>query len=300
MNYDFIGDIHGYAKELISLLEKLGYTNTSGFYSHSERKVVFLGDFIDRGLEEEKVLTIVRSMIDNGSALTVMGNHEFNAICYATQLDNGEYVRKHTDGNYKQHKEFLDEYPFGSEKYKDIIEWFKTLPIFLEINGVRVIHAAWINEEIEYIRPLLGKNNTLTEKLIIDFSKKGKVYKNLEILLKGVELILPDNHVITDNFGTSRKTMRYNWYTTKDHITYRNCGLSIPEGSIVPDTEIDNAPEIYSDEIPVFFGHYWMKGKPSLQSPYVACLDYSVAKNGHLVAYRHNGEKKLSNDNFIY
>lgn len=52
MKVDFIGDIHGHTVELASLLIKLGYNNNKGYFSHPEgRKVVFVGDFIDRGLQ---------------------------------------------------------------------------------------------------------------------------------------------------------------------------------------------------------------------------------------------------------
>lgn len=54
--FDLIGDIHGYAAHLEALLRKLGYVNRHGVWSHSERKVIFLGDFIDRG-KGERVLT---------------------------------------------------------------------------------------------------------------------------------------------------------------------------------------------------------------------------------------------------
>ena len=80
-NYDIIGDIHGHASTLIQLLKDLGYEkDEAGVFSHKERKVIFLGDFIDRGKEESLVINIVRPMLDNGHALAVMGNHEFNAI----------------------------------------------------------------------------------------------------------------------------------------------------------------------------------------------------------------------------
>lgn len=42
---------------------------------------------------------------------------------------------------------------------------------------------------------------------------------------------------------------------------------------------------------PVFFGHYWLKGNPLLYRNNICCLDYSVAKNGNLVAYRFDDEK---------
>ena len=46
--YDLIGDIHGHADELVQLLELLDYEKAQGSYRHPDRKVIFLGDFIDR------------------------------------------------------------------------------------------------------------------------------------------------------------------------------------------------------------------------------------------------------------
>ena len=49
---------------------------------------------------------------------------------------------------------------------------------------------------------------------------------------------------------------------------------------------------------PVFVGHYWMKGQPALQAAQVACVDYSAAKEGPLVAYRWQGEPVLQAAHF--
>jgi hypothetical protein len=57
--YDIIGDIHGHADPLQALLERLGYREVEGTYAHPDRKVIFLGDYIDRGPEIRKVLQIV-------------------------------------------------------------------------------------------------------------------------------------------------------------------------------------------------------------------------------------------------
>ena len=42
MNYDLIGDIHGYSEPLVELLEKLGYLQSNGVYRQADRKVIFL------------------------------------------------------------------------------------------------------------------------------------------------------------------------------------------------------------------------------------------------------------------
>ncbi len=86
MRYDFIGDIHGYAGLLEQILFKLGYqTEGESYVVHEEDcKVVFLGDYIDRGPQNRRVIEIARSMTEKGRAIALMGNHEFNAICYHT------------------------------------------------------------------------------------------------------------------------------------------------------------------------------------------------------------------------
>ena len=82
--YDLIGDIHGHASELVDLLAALGCSKHKGVYKHHERRAIFLGDFIDRGPQIRETLEIVRPMIDAGFALSVMGNHELNALAYVS------------------------------------------------------------------------------------------------------------------------------------------------------------------------------------------------------------------------
>lgn len=82
--YDLIGDIHGHANDLIGLLKQLGYSMVGGCYRHPDRQVIFLGDFVDRGCNQQKVLQIVMPMVKKKAALALMGNHEFNALAFHT------------------------------------------------------------------------------------------------------------------------------------------------------------------------------------------------------------------------
>jgi hypothetical protein len=49
----------------------------------------------------------------------------------------------------------------------------------------------------------------------------------------------------------------------------------------------------------VFFGHYWLNGSPGITASNAACLDFSVAKEGYLTAYRWSGERELTADSLI-
>ncbi|MDX2599579.1 polynucleotide kinase-phosphatase [Streptomyces caniscabiei] len=71
--FDIVGDIHGCASELESLLGKLGYVD--GIHPEG-RTAVFVGDLVDRGPDSPAVLRRVMSMVGSGNALCVPGNHE--------------------------------------------------------------------------------------------------------------------------------------------------------------------------------------------------------------------------------
>jgi hypothetical protein len=77
--YDIIGDVHGCATALEDLLIDLGYrpNDWTGAYWHPDRRAVFVGDLVDRGPDQLRVLKLVKLMVDGGSAHIVMGNHEF-------------------------------------------------------------------------------------------------------------------------------------------------------------------------------------------------------------------------------
>ena len=154
VGYDVIGDIHGQADKLEALLQKLGYVQRFGCWVPPHgRQAIFLGDLIDRGPDQIKVVNIVRSMIDAGHARSVMGNHEYNAIGYMTERRGapGEFLRKHSEKNKSQHVEFLDQVVEGSALHRELIEWFKSLPPLLDLGEIRVVHAWWHEPYVELV-----------------------------------------------------------------------------------------------------------------------------------------------------
>lgn len=77
--FDIIGDIHGCRAELEALLGRLGHDVGAGQHP-AGRKVVFLGDLVDRGPDIPGVLRIVMTMVEAGTALCVPGNHEMKLL----------------------------------------------------------------------------------------------------------------------------------------------------------------------------------------------------------------------------
>ena len=70
--YDIVGDIHGHAHALRRLLIKLRYAELQGVFRHDSRKVIFVGDFVDRGPEQAEVLKIARNMCEAGNAAEIL------------------------------------------------------------------------------------------------------------------------------------------------------------------------------------------------------------------------------------
>lgn len=96
-NFDIIGDIHGCFPELQDLLTNLGYQieeqapeplaegekirfweamNWFRVANPEGRRAIFLGDLVDRGPDSPRVLKLVMSMVANGLAFCVPGNHD--------------------------------------------------------------------------------------------------------------------------------------------------------------------------------------------------------------------------------
>lgn len=312
MIYDIIGDIHGQADKLKGLLKQLGYThNGEYFVPPANHQAVFIGDLIDRGKQEIETLEIVFAMLDNGVARAVMGNHEYNAIAYATldEKDSTRYLREHKPSNTAQHQAFLDEVGFDSELHHAWLSRFYQLPLWLELPEVCFVHACWDTSAMAILQPLLTKNNCLTyPALQATGQKDSPEYNALEWVLKGVETRLPNDLFMLDKEGTKRHHVRVKWWLA--HSTQPLSGQRIHDIARATAKDLANIPQdTFADEIdfafdnvkPVFIGHYWLTGTPAILSEKVVCVDYSAAvDSGFLTAYQFDTENPiLSDKNFV-
>lgn len=310
--YDLIGDIHGHAAPLQQLLARLGYREVSGTWQHPERKVIFLGDFVDRGPAQVDTVHIARDMVENGHALAVMGNHEFNAVAWATAdpENPGSFLRPHTEKNRRQHQTFLDQVEEGSSLHQECIGWFKTLPLYLDLDGIRVVHACWHMPSLRALAAHTDSQNRILPHAWAALTRTGTdAYDALETVLKGLEIPLPSGHGFTDKDGTPRRHIRTQWWALEG-LTYRDLAMVFPDVlQSIPHEPVpaDILPG-YDGEKPLFVGHYWLQGEPKPLNRFIACLDYSIAakdtkaggEKGKLCAYRWSGEKELSQSSFVW
>lgn len=314
--YDVIGDIHGHYRELHNLLVTMGYEYDSAAhnFSHPMRKPLFLGDYIDAGSENMKSLQLVQNMVQSGRAVAIMGNHDFNAVQYATPLPGkpGEFLRKHSEKNTHQHQTFLREVECQPELYASAIAWMKTLPVYFKDADLHTVHACWDAAAIEALTQsgsMTATGQITPEGWIRSADKETWDYDHFETLLKGPEEKIENGHSFKDAYGIERSKGRIKWWVEAP-ATYGEAYTLSPTATFA-DLPFVSSGDSLSTRIreglksvdKLMFGHYWMNGEePAVLSPRTACLDYSVArKGGKLVAYRvQSGETHLHNRNFVW
>lgn len=301
--YDIIGDVHGYHIELQKLLIKLEYSLVNGVWTHAYRIAVFVGDFINRGPNSRGVIHTVRDMVNAGTALAILGNHEMNAIFYFTKDNEGEPLRIPGNNNSKLLYKFAREYNGNTEALKRDIKWLRTLPLFLKLNGIRIVHAYWNDQHFEKLQGLHKdgrlKRSTL-KRLLLPGTNLNKAFFET---IKGIEFNMPGDLLIKDAENVRRDNFRVKWWTKPKGKTFKK--LSYGNKFELPDytipSEIISDYEIYPKSAPiVFIGHYCMGRGPMIPAVNVCCVDACVTNAGRLAAYRYNGEDELDESNFVF
>ncbi len=178
---DLVGDIHGAAARLLRLLAELGYAKSRGRWTHADgARLVFLGDYADKGDDVGGGIELVRELCEHRVACAIAGNHDTNALAFCMRRDTSTFdpigarrsaqalrpdtvdadsvwVRAHKHKNVRQHCRTLG---LGADAYQEAITWFATLPLWLELPGLRAVHAAWIPPSIRKIRSLAAREGS--------------------------------------------------------------------------------------------------------------------------------------------
>ena len=145
---DIVGDVHGEIDALRSLMRHLGYAADG---THPDKKrLVFVGDLTDRGPDSPAVVDFVQSLVKTGRAQCVLGNHDLNIL-------RGEH--KHDNHWFFGEKWSLDnsDEPTPAILADDnmrqrVLRFLGSLPLVLERNGLRVVHACWDDAMVEIAR----------------------------------------------------------------------------------------------------------------------------------------------------
>lgn len=306
--YDIIGDIHGCCDALIKLLEKLGYRHQAGRYCHPHRQAIFVGDLVDRGPQIRETLHLVRDMVEQGNAQMVLGNHELNAICFHTPAnpDSGQtWLRERTERHTRQIEQTLWQFRHHEGELEEFIAWLLTLPLYLEFDHFRVVHACWDQRLVDEFRENYDSHIISEQLLQRTTDYQSLEYRLVNRLTRGTDMLLPDNEVIVGSDGYRRRFFRTKFWLqepkTYGDILFQPDALPPHIHQRELDEEARRQLLNYGEtELPLFVGHYWRYGEPSLVQPNIACLDYSAVNGGRLVAYRLDGPGVLDETNFVW
>ncbi|MDP2305075.1 MAG: metallophosphoesterase [Pseudomonadota bacterium] len=169
-----VGDIHGEVEALLALLHRLGVDPDR---LRAARPVVFVGDLVDRGPDSIAVLEIVSRLTEAGLAHSVLGNHELNLLQEDRKEGNGWYW-----GDANDHAQLRGTpVPFRSRlathaERATIRSFIRDLPLVLERDDLRVVHACWNAAEAARL-PEAGDHAALAdafaEEIEADLARRG-------------------------------------------------------------------------------------------------------------------------------
>lgn len=242
-------------------------------------------------------------------------------MAYATEwpIGSGKFLRPHDDPsdpwsakNEQQHRAFLDQVRGTQRTY--YLDWLSTQPLWLDLGGLRVVHACWHEQSIEVLREELGGDRfTSTDQLVRASTGGDALYVAVETILKGPEISLTAHGQAPyfDKDGHPRRRARVRWWnhgaSTLRGLAEMGGKFTTAGGGIcpeLPDIEVsaEHRAHVYRGQVPVFYGHYWRQGSPQHLhdwTDYTACVDFSAVKGGALTAYRWSGEARIQPTHYV-
>ncbi|MBI1335714.1 MAG: hypothetical protein GC164_01990 [Phycisphaera sp.] len=137
---DVIGDVHGEIDALRTLMSRLGY-DTHGRHPQG-RRLVFLGDLVDRGPDSPAVVELVADLVTAGRSQCVMGNHELNILLEKPKADNVWF--------YPDNRAIPpDVKPVTTTQRQAFMSFFGSLPLAVHREDLRAVHACWDDQAVE-------------------------------------------------------------------------------------------------------------------------------------------------------
>ncbi len=151
---DIVGDVHGEIEALDCLLARLGY-DIEGRHPEG-RRLVFVGDLTDRGPDSPTVLQRVAAMVQAGRAQCIVGNHELNLMRDVPKHGNDWWTQPDVETR-------LPAVPVTPKLKTDMKAFLETLPLALERDDLRVVHACWNEQAIAELRALETEGLTVLD-----------------------------------------------------------------------------------------------------------------------------------------
>ena len=284
---DIIGDVHGELNALLKLLAHLGYNQ---FGVHPEgRKLVFIGDLVDRGPDSPGVVEKVSGLYFAKQAQCILGNHELHLLNQVSKPDNSWTSQEAYHRAVKQGwRAPMTVAP--PMKLRAALTFFYELPIALERSDLRVVHATWHPESVAQLPEMVGSWSTLfaryRRKITQHLKERGwsrrevQRLKELYPLYQGPDEVDPPPFLpeLCDYFMTEHNL---------NPLRVLTQGLQGPVQGEAPFWTgfrwqmSDRMPwwSTYTGQVPVVFGHYWRTRAESAHLNHYPSLFKGVAPN---------------------
>lgn len=296
--YYIIADVHGQYERLQKRLKSIGLRQKKGRYQlKAGEKLLFLGDLVDRGKNTREVVTLVHELHRQGIAEVILGNHEFNLIGYLTRKNKRGYLRKHTSRNLRQCRATLKSYEGYNDLLMEHVNWFRSLPLFIEKEHFRVVHACWDHDWIQWLQEKYPTGLMDKEFLHASFTVGTDEFYAIERLLKGPEIRLPFNKGLIDTDGNVRFGIRYRWWEPIKGKRLSVLATKWKEGfndEVVDKSMVPKKLKYRTREKMLFIGHYNFNGAPVFYKHNLLCLDCSDAIGNRIAVYRYTVGSALS------
>lgn len=287
--YDIVGDIHGEIDAITNLIYHLGYDKDGNHPSN--RKLIFVGDLVDRGPDSIAVLKLVSNMVNLNNAHCILGNHELNILLSHRREGNGWFFG-------------LAEHDFKSTIAHDddrlwVLEFLNRLPIAIHSESIRVAHACWDNSDIDALSTI--KNSIQSEydqyeASLKEHSKSSGIYSAFKKQSREYFHQLTDRdcsvpyleHIAAHNM-LDKEFNKFKSITSGPEYKVDTPFFAGGRWRMLDRKDWWNS---YTDDTPVVIGHYWrtMNYQPGSlftnidplswfgAKNNVFCIDYSVGR----------------------
>ncbi|GJQ28134.1 MAG: hypothetical protein HBSAPP03_00180 [Phycisphaerae bacterium] len=256
---DIVGDVHGEIGALRALMTHLGY-DEGGVHPRG-RRLIFVGDLIDRGPDSPGVVRLVARTMAHGGALAVMGNHDFNAVIGRQRKENS-WLFGHGPVQEGERRVTAD------AEREELLGVLRGFPVALHRPDLRVVHAYWddaalarLRSEDDPVRAHVKHRDAIRARfegrpdpIAMELALQNE--NPMKLVTSGPEYLAPAPF---EAGGVVRTQQREAWW------------------------------ERYTDVPAVVFGHYWripVKAGPPIFAGYAdtewlgpsraMCIDYSV------------------------
>lgn len=184
MKYFLFSDVHGEYDALITSLEAAGFD-----LSNKEHMLIGLGDYFDRGSQNEFVLVFLMAMQEQGRIKLIRGNHDDMLLDFLTlnvveafhnlrhngldkTIDNlaGEKVKFPDLASYIAAKNLV------LKNYPNIIEFLQSMIPIINIDNYVLTHAGFFSRDDKVLFVDNWNHTEIMVKYRAEFFDKSKIY----------------------------------------------------------------------------------------------------------------------------